>query len=93
MNSQDNRSKDADDLRRRAAAIAHERVAPSAETLMSLSPEETQQMLHELRVHQIELEMRNEELNRVQAVLDAARARSFDLYDRRSGIAPSASRG
>jgi PAS domain S-box-containing protein len=38
-------------------------------------------MLHELRVHQIELEMQNEELRRAQAELDAERAAYFDLYD------------
>jgi PAS domain-containing protein len=32
-------------------------------------------------VHQIELEMQNEELRRVQVELDDARARYFDLYD------------
>ncbi len=32
-------------------------------------------------MHQIELEMQNEELRRPQAELDAARARYFDLYD------------
>ena len=37
--------------------------------------------LHELRVHQIELEMQNEELRQVQAELSAAKARYFDLYD------------
>ncbi|MCX6557247.1 MAG: PAS domain S-box protein [Candidatus Aminicenantes bacterium] len=46
-----------------------------------LTPEETRKMLFELRVHQIELEMQNEELIRAQAELDAVRARYFDLYD------------
>jgi PAS domain S-box-containing protein len=38
-------------------------------------------LAHDLNVHQIELEMQNEELLRTQAELDTARARYFDLYD------------
>jgi len=65
-------------LRRRAEekAKGHE-----AEIRESLSPEEARRVLHELRVHQIELEMQNEELPRAQAELEASRTRYFDLYD------------
>ncbi len=46
-----------------------------------MSPDETRLLLHDLGVHQIELEMQNEELRRAQVELDATRARYFDLYD------------
>lgn len=49
--------------------------------LPSLSPEEVQKIFHELRVHQIELEMQNEELRRTQHELEISRRRYFDLYD------------
>jgi hypothetical protein len=68
-------------LRQKAEAIAREKAGQSPEQLEALLPEETRQTLHELRVHQIELEMQNEELRRAQVELDAARARYYDLYD------------
>ena len=68
-------------LRRKAEAIAGENVAPSPASLEGLSPEATRLTLHELRVHQTELEMQNDELRRTQLELDASRARYFDLYD------------
>jgi len=69
------------DLRRQAEAVAREMAALSPDNLASLSPGERLETLLELRVHQVELEMQNEELRRAQAELDAARARYFDLYD------------
>jgi PAS domain S-box-containing protein len=68
-------------LRKRAEKIVRKKAAQSPENPEALSPEETRRTLYELRVHQIELEMQNEELRRTQLELDAARARYFDLYD------------
>ncbi len=45
------------------------------------SPEEIARLFHELRVHQIQLEMQNEELRRTHEELDTSKARYFDLYD------------
>jgi PAS domain-containing protein len=66
------------DLRIRAEkqAAAIEPISLSEQT-----PESVRQVLHELRVHQIELTMQNEELRRAQAEIEAERARYFDLYD------------
>ena len=79
------RSDAAQELRRRAEKIALEKDArkaaqqpanPAAPTAESL-----QHAIHELEVHQIELEIQNEEMRRIQEDLETSRARYFDLYD------------
>jgi len=82
MTIKDDRSEQVAQLRQQAEEIVRVRENPAPpKGHESLSPHETRQTLHELRVHQIELEMQNEELRRTQAELDSARARYFDLYD------------
>ena len=42
---------------------------------------DTQKLIHELQVHQIELEMQNEELRKAQRELQASRDNYFDFYN------------
>ncbi len=64
------------DLRRRA----EERLKMAIST-EDLSPAEAAHLIHELQVHQIELEMQNEELRLSQARLEESRSKYADLYD------------
>jgi PAS domain S-box-containing protein len=68
-------------LRQRAEAAFRAQAVQSPEDLAVQSPEEAQRTLHKLRVHQIELEMQNNELRQSQAELAAAKDRYLDLYD------------
>ena len=49
--------------------------------LATISADESRRLLHELRVHQIELEMQNDELRNAQQGLEASRVKYFDLYN------------
>ncbi len=65
------------ELRKRAEA----KLAAKGEPLPELSSQDSQTLIHELRTHQIELEMQNEELRRSEQALTQARDRFTDLYD------------
>src|SRR5271157_3652571 len=81
MSEEESHPGDAAELRLRAEEMARVKSASWPENIDPLSPEETRRTLHELRVHQIELEMQNEELRRVQVELEDSRASYVDLYD------------
>jgi PAS domain S-box-containing protein len=68
---------DKSDLRKQAEKKAA--LSPEHNTCLSLN--ETRLLIHELRVHQIQLEMQNEDLRQKQDELDIVRMRYFDLYD------------
>lgn len=68
-------------LHQQAEAILQRKMSYSPELFKTLSPEEQRELFHELHVHQIELELQNEELRQVQQQLEVEKARYFDLYD------------
>ncbi|MBW8313177.1 MAG: response regulator [Rhizobium sp.] len=68
-------------LRRQAEERLRTRAGPAPADIDNLAPGEARRLLHELQVHQVELEMQNEELRDAQLALDLERARYFDLYD------------
>jgi len=74
----DTQTKSAQDLRRCAEEKACLDEAVDSQTL---SLDDARQLVHELRVQQVELEMQNKGLRRTQQELGASRTRYFDLYD------------
>jgi PAS domain S-box-containing protein len=75
------RDTDAAELRRRAEARVEEDPRAVPTELEGLSLDQVRGILHELQVHQIELEMQNEQLRQSRAELEASRERYFDLFD------------
>ncbi|MDL5502148.1 MAG: hypothetical protein QSU88_02930, partial [Candidatus Methanoperedens sp.] len=53
----------------------------NTEDLQEMSIEDVQSLVHELKTHQIELEMQNVKLRRAQNELEESRNEYADLYD------------
>jgi PAS domain S-box-containing protein len=68
------------ELRQRAEKKFAETLAGDR-NFSGISPEESANLIHELRVHQIELKMQNEELRRIQEELEKSRNRYSHLFD------------
>jgi PAS domain S-box-containing protein len=64
------------ELRRKAEKLYQERTLKK-----QLSSQETGDLIHELQVHQIELEMQNEQLRKAQEELEKSRQEYADLFD------------
>ena len=81
MISDKQQRKRAAEVRRLAEEAVRNEQARLPTSFPELTEQDTEQILHELRVHQVQLEMQNEDLRQAQEKLDASRARYFDLYD------------
>ncbi|MDP3385991.1 MAG: diguanylate cyclase [Eubacteriales bacterium] len=89
MNNDNNTSQEADklktsgeELRKQAESIIKNKNQGNRGNMGIMFSEEIEKILHELQVHQVELEMQNDELRQKQIELDDARARYFDIYNR-----------
>ena len=67
-------------LRNQAEERVRSTAAP-AESTLPRDEGESERLIHELAVHQVELEMQNDELRRVREEVEQSRARYMELYE------------
>ncbi|MGZ3579635.1 MAG: PAS domain S-box protein [Syntrophales bacterium] len=77
MTKKSPKSKQTDDLRKRA----EKKIPVSPDKTVKMYPPGIQEVIHELHVHQIELEMQNEALRKPQAETAESQYKYSDLYD------------
>ena len=68
------------DLRKQAELRIREKF-PNSEAVSNLTREDVEKLVHELQVHQIELEVQAEELRRAQTEVESLKDKYLDLYD------------
>jgi PAS domain S-box-containing protein len=60
---------------------AENKLEPKSTSYSGISDDKTQMLIHELQVHQIELEMQNDELRNAQIEIEDSRTKYVELYD------------
>src|SRR5262245_59220557 len=70
-------SEEFSELRKRAEKAIEDQLAH----IEYFSPEDTVKIIYELRVHQLELELQNEELRSIRRELEISHSKYVDLYE------------
>lgn len=78
MSAKQTAHEDESELRRKAETMLGRMIV---KTVPSLAPESVEALVHELRVHQIELQVQCEELRRTRQEAEESRDRYLDLYE------------
>lgn len=82
MSGNDQNQSNRAQLRTKAEEVARTKHSGISTEIAELTTEEVRKALQELTIHQVELEMQNEELCLMRSELEASRTRYFDLFNK-----------